>query len=371
MNILIAPDKFKGSLTASEVCQVISEEILSIDNNHKIVSLPLADGGEGTAEILTELSEGETITLSVLDPIFRPIEATYGLSKDGTTAFIEMAKASGLQLLAPSERNCMKTSTYGTGELIQNALHHGTRKIIMGIGGSATNDAGMGMARALGINFYDDSKNLLEGRGEDLIKLARVDFENRDPLILDTEFIVLTDVTNPLHGINGAAHVYARQKGASDADITVLDEGLINFEKIARQMECPINFPGAGAAGGLGAGAKFFLNASIRRGMDFIAEFTQLESKIKSADLVITGEGKLDSQSLSGKVVNGVVDLAKKHGKEVVVIAGICELSPSDLKNAGITKVISLSDENTPPHFAMSNSRALLRERVRKSGFIG
>lgn len=326
--------------------------------------VPLADGGEGTYQLLTQLSNGKTIQVDVLDPLQRKIKASYSISDDGQTAFIEMALASGLQLLKPEERSCIHTSTYGTGQLIQRALDAGVKKIVMGIGGSATNDAGMGMANALGYRLFSHSGDELEGVGADLTRLSVIDFSQAHPQIRHTKFITLCDVNNPLYGPKGAAYVFAKQKGASDEEIEILDKGLQNFAAIARKMNCDIGFPGAGAAGGLGAGTKLFLNASIQTGIDFLITNTHLEEKIKEADVVITGEGKLDMQTLSGKVVSGVAALARQYNKKLIAIAGSCELTGDQITQMGISQVITLVDDTTSESEAVRMATAQLRAKA-------
>jgi glycerate kinase len=255
--ILIAPDKFKGSLSARQVCEAITEGLLEINSALNIVAVPLADGGEGTCDLLTEFSGGSAIRMTVLDPLFREIKTEYGISGDGSTAFIEMAKASGLQLLKPNERNPLITSTFGTGQLIVDALDRKVNKIVLGVGGSATNDAGMGMAEALGFRFLSSKKEKLKPVGQNLIQVDTVAGVHTHPRLRDCEFTVLYDVQNPLYGKQGAASVFARQKGASAADIERLDQGLVHFaEAVLKQFSMDINFPGAGAGGGLVAGAK-------------------------------------------------------------------------------------------------------------------
>ena len=306
MTIVIAPDKFKGSLTAEQVCEAVRKGILSVSPVSKITSVPLADGGEGTVELLTRFAGGQMVPIEVLGPDSKPTMAELGISKDARTAFIEMAKASGLQLLTVQDRNPMNTSTYGTGQMIRYALERGVTNIIMGIGGSATNDAGAGMAAALGFEFIFDEGKAIAPLGRDLVSLRAINKAKAHPGIDKTKFIVLCDVDNPLYGLNGAAQVFGPQKGALPEQVQVLDHGLRNFETVVKkEFGTEANFPGAGAAGGLGAGAKVFLGATIMRGFEYIAHFTGLDEKIKSADIVITGEGKVDTQTLSGKVVKG------------------------------------------------------------------
>ncbi len=364
MKILIAPDKFKGSLTAPQVCEIISATLLARKSNFQISTLPLADGGEGTAELLTHFSQGSEISVDVLDPLLRPIQASYGLSFNKDVAFIEMAKASGLQLLKLTERNCIITSTYGTGQLIKHALDKGVTQIVMGVGGSATNDAGMGMARALGIKLCDKDGNELKGTGADLNYLHEVYFTSMHPSVSTTTFIVLTDVSNPFDGEDGAACVFAKQKGAGPTEINTLNKGLENFRKLASSKKCDLNFPGAGAAGGLGGGAKFFLNAVVRNGMEFIAEFTGLEKMIKEADVVITGEGKIDAQTLSGKVVKGVAELCRIHKKKLLLVAGHCELDEQQIKMLGASQLITLKDKSTSTEEAMQQAKEILAEKI-------
>lgn len=364
MKILIAPDKFKGSLTAAEVCQSVHVAFRTSRPDIEVHSIPLADGGEGTCKMLTELTGGQFIPTLVFDPLLREIKSEFGISADGKTAFVEMAMASGLELLSTGEQNCMETSTIGTGQLIRAALDRGVNKIILGIGGSATNDAGMGMAEALGFKLLSAEGNFIQGIGKNLIHLHRIDSTSADDRISKTEFVVLCDVDNPLYGKEGAAFVFAKQKGASPAEIELLDKGLENFSKVGANQNKDVNFPGAGAAGGLGAGAYFFLNARLEKGTDFIFRFTDLESKVREADLIITGEGKIDKQTLSGKVVKGVADLARKYKKKLVAIAGDCELNDAQLSDLGIAQVFTLTDDKTPKEVAIKNAGLLLRDRI-------
>lgn len=367
MKILIAPDKFKGSLTAHEVCEITSGALLEADPALDIEVVPLADGGEGTADVLTYNTQGRFVEVIVKDPLWRNIQATYGISDDGSTAFIEMAKASGLQLLRPHERNPMTTTTFGTGQLIAHALDQGVAQVVLGIGGSATNDAGIGMAQALGFQFNDADGKMLDGQGGNLSSIHEILSKQKHPSLSQASFFVLCDVNNPLHGPRGAAHVFAKQKGATDEMISKLDEGLRHFETIARKFsDRPVNFPGAGAAGGLGAGAKLFLNATFESGIDYMVEFLGLQQKIRHADLVITGEGKIDEQTLSGKVVKGITSLAKKNSKQTLLVCGICELSDSQLNKLGSNQLISLSDRETPPLQAIAKAKEMLHAKVKK-----
>lgn len=365
MTILIAPDKFKGSLSAKEVCEAVSTGLLKLDPSLSIISVPLADGGEGTSELLTINSGGSVINCSVSDPLFRKINASYGISGDGTTAFIEMASASGLHLLTKEERNPLNTTTYGTGELIKDAIARGVTKIILAIGGSATNDAGIGMAAALGMKFKDKKGDELQPIGSNLIYIHSIVDDHFLIKKNKIQFVVLCDVDNELYGPHGAAFVYGPQKGADDQGVQLLDQGLKHFAAIVeKELNVDIHFPGAGAAGGLGAGSKVFLNAAFTRGIDFILKALKLEDQIKLADLVITGEGKMDEQTLSGKVVMGVTELAHKYRKPILAIVGKNELSDEKIRLMGLKKVIELVDEETSSAEAMRNTSKLITARV-------
>ncbi len=363
--ILIAPDKFKGSLTAKQVCNAITEGLLDINSDLSIVSIPLADGGEGTCDLLTELSGGSMIKVNVLDPLFREIESGYGISGDGSTAFIEMARASGLQLLKVEERNPLITSTFGTGQLIAHALDRKVNKIVLGVGGSATNDAGMGMAEALGFQFLSSKKEKLKPVGESLILVDEIIEHHLHPGLRACEFTAIHDVGNRLHGKQGAAPVFAGQKGASPAAIELLDRGLAHIAQVASaRLHSDINFPGAGAGGGMVAGAKLFLNARSTPGIDFIIRFTNLENQIQKATLVITGEGKIDDQTMSGKVVKGVASLSAKYKKNCIAFTGKCDLSDGKIKELGLQEIITLVDKGTSEQQAIKHAYSLLKQRV-------
>ncbi len=365
MNILIAPDKFKGSLSASEVCHAVARGLLQINPDAIIQTVPLADGGEGTCDLLTEWHEGRKIELVVHGPLFSPVSAHYGISKGGDVAFIEMAVASGLTLLKAEERNPLNTTTLGTGDLIVDALNRQVKKIILGLGGSATNDGGMGMAMALGYKFCDVEGDILKPIGENLIHLHHIKYDAIHPQLKNVQVKALCDVTNPLYGLDGAAFVYGPQKGASKQDVELLDAGLRNFRRVVHKyLKTSVDFPGSGAAGGLGAGAKVFLNAMMEKGIIHMLQTTSLEEKISNAEIIITGEGKIDSQTFSGKVVSEVTRLAQKSGKPVMVICGKCDLSDKEMHTYGIEKVISLVDTNTTTESAIKNASALITRKI-------
>jgi glycerate 2-kinase len=360
MRILIAPDKFKGSLTAIEVAESIKQACAVNGTSHEVDVLPLADGGEGTAEILAYATGGSmSEDHKVLNPLMRSIMANYGLSQDKKTAFIEMAKASGLNLLMPEDYDVLHSSTYGTGQLIHQAMEAGVKNIILCIGGSATNDAGIGMASALGYIFKNEEGTILMPIGKNLPHIHSIESNDINPKLKKVKFTVACDVTNPFFGSQGAAHVYARQKGADDAAIKYLDEGLHHIHSIIK-AKFNINLqlmPGSGAAGGMGGGAITFLKAKLRSGFDIVSEAIQLEEKIKNADLIITGEGKIDIQTANGKLVNGVASLCKKHLKPCIAFCGISTLSEEKATAMGLDTVVQASPEGMPVMEAMLHAK--------------
>lgn len=365
MKVIVCPDKFKGSLPANEVCRAMAAGVLEVYPSAEVSCFPMADGGEGTCALLTEWHEGKQIEVTVHGPLFNPVVARYGISRDGQTAFIEMAEASGLTLLPPNERNPLLTSTFGTGELIADALKRNVRHVILGLGGSATNDAGIGMASALGYSFCDASGETLKATGENLIHIHRIRTEGVNPALKDVSFTALCDVTNPLYGPNGAAFVYGPQKGGDRSELQLLDAGLRNFRRVVHKyLKTSVDFPGAGAAGGLGAGAKVFLSATIQRGVMYIINSWRLPEKLRDADLIITGEGKIDDQTFSGKVVSEVVGLAAREGKPVIAVCGKCEIAEHDTRSRGIHSVISLIDDHTSEQSAMNDASSLITKKV-------
>ena len=340
MKILIAPDKFKGSLSASQVCDAITKGININKPKHEIVSCPMADGGEGSIDIINNYSTLKPIELIVNDPLFRPIKSTYYFSD--LTAYIEMSSASGLNLLKKEEQNCMNTSSFGTGELIKDAITKGFKTINLYIGGSATNDAGIGIASALGFQFYDKSKRLLSPIGKNLISIDSINTSDVSFNLNNININVICDVNNPLHGKNGAAFIYAKQKGADLIEIEQLDKGLVNLQsKLIKYGFLNIaNIPGAGAAGGVGGGMVALLGAKLISGIKNLIEITKLQSLVKNCDLIITGEGKIDFQTEKGKVVSGVCNLAKKYKKPIIAVCGDKEEGVS--VKLGLNKVYSV-----------------------------
>ncbi|WP_229254030.1 glycerate kinase [Dyadobacter sp. NIV53] len=364
MQILIAPDKFRGSLEAAEVCHAVEEGILFAYPDARIIAIPLADGGEGTTKILTDKSGGKYISAEVHDPLGRLMNASYGLSGDGKTAFIEMASASGLKLLSAHEYNPRLTNTFGTGQLILDAIEKGVGKIILGIGGSATTDGGIGMAAALGYHFLDENGKILIPIGESLSKINSIDYQNADTRLLSVSITVACDVTNPLFGLNGAAHIYGPQKGADPDMVKELDRGLQNLTKVAKKAfgKDVSDVPGAGAAGGLGAGCLWFLNAELKEGVGIVMEQTNIAQHIQDSALVITGEGKVDEQTLSGKVVKGLADLCGSYDIPLAVVCGTLMITPEETRSAGITYAVSVLNRPMDLDSAQNNAYTLVKD---------
>jgi glycerate kinase len=354
MKILIAPDKFKSGLSAFEVAECIDRALKLPGIETEIC--PLADGGEGTGRILTKLCGGKIFTAKVSDPLMQSVEASFGLSPDGKTAFIEMSQASGLWRLNKATYDPGRTTTYGTGELILRALESGASEVVLGCGGSATNDGGAGMAAALGWKFFNDSGADFIPTGFTLKDIRSISDEKVHPLVKAAGFTVISDVTNPLTGPQGAAYTFGPQKGADAEMVIRLDEGLIHFVSLIARMAGKSfdSVAGAGAGGGMGAGAMFFLNAKPERGIDYIIRASDLERKVLDADLIITGEGKLDHQSLHGKVVSGIAELSQKHQKPFWVVCGVNALGNDALSRLGAERVISLTEVAGSPEESVS-----------------
>ncbi|MGL4652036.1 glycerate kinase family protein [Cetobacterium sp.] len=323
MKLVVAIDSFKGSLSSFELGSAIEEGAKKVYSNAKVVKIPIADGGEGTVDSLVEGTNGRLIKVIVNNALMEKIEAKYGIMGDGT-AIIEMAEASGLPLISIEKRNPMKATTYGTGELIKDAILNGCREFIIGIGGSATNDAGLGMLQALGFKFLDENKEEVGFGGEILSKVKYIDSTGKIPELKDCKFSVACDVDNPFYGPKGAAEIYSRQKGATEDMVKELDKGLKDLsEVIKKELGIDIsNLSGAGAAGGLGGGLVAFLNGQLSPGIDMILEKVGLEKELEDADFVITGEGRLDLQTSMGKAPVGVAKIAKKFDIPVIALAG-------------------------------------------------
>lgn len=341
MKILLAPDKFRGSLTAAEVCKAMSEGIRKALPNAEILAIPMADGGEGTAEILTLNAGGQMYPILVSDPLGRETKAVFGLSADGQTAYLEMAAASGLRLLQPHERNPLQTTTFGTGELIQAAINKGAKRIILGIGGSATTDGGVGMAAALGWRFLDAAGQNLAPTSRNLGQIQKIIPPATFPQI---EIQVACDVTAPLYGLTGAAYMYAPQKGADGEMVEQLDNGLKHLSDIIKR-DFGVDLAqvaGTGAAGGLGFGLLFFLKATLKEGVKIVMEQTRFEEQLQGVDLIFTGEGKMDAQTLQGKLIAGIAQAAQQNGIPVVALCGALLISPEEVQRIGLMYATSI-----------------------------
>jgi len=364
MKILVAPDSFKESLTAVEAADSLEQGLKRAKSDFTIEKFPMADGGEGTVKSLVNATNGRLINKSVTGPLGGEVKAFYGILGDGKTAVIEMAAASGLALVPPEKRNPEKTTTYGTGELIAAALDQGCRKLIIGIGGSATNDCGVGMAQALGGKFLDDKGTNISKGGENLQNIANIDLSQLDKSIEEAEIEVACDVDNPLYGKAGAAYVYGPQKGASPEQIKRLDQGLRNIAQVIEQdLQLEVaDIPGAGAAGGLGAGLLAFLGAELRPGIEIVMEATNLQDKIADFDVVITGEGKLDSQTISGKAPIGVAQAAKETSIPVIGVAGTLGSEVKEVYNHGIDAVFSMVNQPIELNQALAEADELLAD---------
>jgi len=356
VKIVIAPDGFKGNLSALQVAQAIDKGIKRVVPDALTTLKPMADGGEGTVQAMVDATGGKVMTTEVTDPLGGRVSAHWGLLSDKVTGVIEMASASGLPLVPPEKRNPLLTTTYGTGELILAALESGCRKLIIGIGGSATNDGGAGMAQALGARLLDSTGAELPSGGAALTNLEHIDVTNLDPRLADCEVLIASDVSNPLCGAHGASAVYGPQKGATPEMVTQLDAALAHYaDVIQRDLGIKVKDAlGAGAAGGLGAGLIVFLKAELIPGIDIVIQATNLVDSLKDADLVFTGEGRIDSQTACGKVPTGVAKRAKEFGLPVIAIAGEILDDYHIVYEHGIDAVLSIA----PGPISLSQSMA-------------
>jgi len=341
LKIVIAPDSFKESLSAMEVATEIEAGFREIFPSAEYCKFPVADGGEGTVQAMIEATSGRRVDVTVTGPLGEPVQAFYGLTGNDEIAIIEMAAASGLELVPPQLRNPLKTSSYGTGELIRSALNDGARRFIIGIGGSATNDGGAGMLQALGVHLFDANGTELGRGGEELARLARIDISNMDPRLNECVINVACDVNNPLVGPAGASAIFGPQKGATPEMVKLLDCNLSHYaEVIARDLGVEVaDVPGAGAAGGMGAAILAFLGGRLRPGIDIVTDAINLGAAIKTADLVITGEGRIDSQTIKGKTPIGVARVAQAYGVPVIGLAGCLANDAAVVHQHGIDAV--------------------------------
>ena len=344
MKIVIAPDSYKESLSALEVASAIEAGFREIFPEADYVKIPVADGGEGTVEAMVAATQGNIVRLTATGPLGKPVDAFYGLSGDERTAFIEMAAASGLELVPAAQRDPLITTSFGTGELIKDALDRGVDHVIIGIGGSATNDGGSGMMQALGAHLLDDQGQQIAYGGGALPQLARIDIAQLDPRIKQCRFEVACDVSNPLTGEKGASAIFGPQKGATPALVQQLDQALEHYAQIIhRDLDIDVlHIDGGGAAGGMGAALHAFCQAELRSGIEIVTEALGLAEQVKDADLVITGEGRIDSQSINGKVPVGVAKVAKQYHKPVIGIAGSLTADVGVVHQHGLDAVFSV-----------------------------
>ena len=360
MKIVIVSNAYKGSRTSMEVAYDIERGIRKVIDA-EIIKLSVADGGDGTLDALVSSVKGEIYHIDAKNPIGVTIKAPFGILSNGK-GVIEMALISGLALMDKQDRTPMKASSYGMGQIITELLNRGVREIILGIGGSATNDGGTGMAEALGVRFYDKNNDLLHMNGENLLKLARIDTSNIDKRIKNCHITVACDVTNPLYGPTGAAYVYASQKGATEEQIPLLDNGLINLSNVLKLINGYdyANVKGAGAAGGMGYGLMTFLGAKLLSGIDTMLTAIEYDKYLEGADLVITGEGMLDYQSAYGKVPSGVAIRAKAKGIPVIAIVGSIGEGAEKLYDVGISAIISIAEGPCNIDYSLKNASKLI-----------
>lgn len=341
---VVAPDSFKESMTAKEVCDAMEKGIKKADSAAEVIKVPMADGGEGTVNSLVDATHGQRVIVEVTGPLGNKISAYYGILGNGTTAVIEMAKASGLEIVEKKKRNPMITTTFGTGELIRDALDHNVKEIIIGLGGSSTNDGGSGMAQTLGAKLLDQNNHQIPFGGGNLDKLDKIDISNLDSRLQDVKIILASDVTNPLIGKEGASRVFGLQKGATPEMVEKLENNLQHYAKIVKRdlNKDVASVSGAGAAGGLGAGLMAFTTCEMRQGVDLAIEVTKLEEKIRDTDYIFTGEGGTDFQTKFGKTPYGVAKLGKKYHKPVISLAGYLGEGIDSLYSEGFTAIFGI-----------------------------
>lgn len=363
---VLAPDSFKGSMTARQVCDAMERGIKKVYPDSECIKVPMADGGEGTVQSLVDATGGKLYEAWVSNPMGKPVLAQYGILGDGDTAVIEMAAASGLNLIEEKDRNPLVTTTYGVGELMLAALEKKVKRIILGIGGSATNDGGAGFAQALGVHLYDEKGKEVAQGGAALKNLCRIDISSIDKRLNNVTIEAASDVTNPLCGVNGASYVYGPQKGATREMVAQLDEALSHYADVIKSGlgKDVKDIPGAGAAGGLGAGLLAFTNTRLRSGIDIVIEYTGLRDAVRKADIVFTGEGKIDSQTKNGKTPYGVAMLAKAERKKVVAIAGKIEKGVDDLYSQVFDSILSISAENVPVSVSMERGEVYVENTI-------
>lgn len=359
MKILIMIDSFKGSLSSSEAGNIIKDEIEKFNPKEDIIVLPVADGGEGTVESMSELDGASLIEVQVENPLFEKIIGNYVIIKNQNLAIMEMSQAAGLVLIK-DRLSPLKASTYGVGTMIKDALDKGIRNFIIGIGGSATNDGGVGMLCALGFRFYDKNGNDIHPSNEGLKDLSKIDLSNADPRLKECSFKIACDVDNPLTGKRGSASVYGPQKGANPNEVEIIDDNLSLFHKKTMEVikDADDIYPGVGAAGGLGYAFKNYLGAELSPGIELILQILNAKDYLSEADLVITGEGKIDFQSSMGKAPTGVAKLAKKYGANVIAFAGVVDNDAVEVNNHGIDAFFPILDQIRSVEEAMDTKKA-------------
>ncbi len=365
LKFILAPDSFKGSLSSREVCSAMEIGINRIFPDAKVTSIPLADGGEGTLDAIISSANGKIVNCSVKNPVEKIINSQYGIIEDKKIAVIEMAAASGLNLIPKKLQNPLYTTTYGTGQLIKDALENGYRKFIISIGGSATTDGGAGMAQALGVDFFDKNGGIISEpmTGNLMGKCFDISTENLHSAIKNSDFTIASDVNNPLLGKNGAVYVYAYQKGASKKDLPILENNMKHLYNIVKN-KLNINvkdIPGSGASGGLGAGLMAFLDAEIQSGIEIVLDIVKFDEKIKDADYIITGEGKLDVQTINGKTISGIL---RKNNIPMIAIAGIVENEKKILSKMNLKKIFSISNSKISVEYAIKNASKLVTKKM-------
>lgn len=355
--IVLIPDSFKGTLSSKQICEIVSAEITQQFPNCEIVSIPVADGGEGSVDCFLSALDGEKITAMVSGPHLEKMESYFGYLPESSTAVIEMASCAGLPLVE-NQKDPLGTTTYGVGELLLEAASHGVTKIILGLGGSCTTDGGCGAAAACGIKFYDEAGNSFIPTGETLSQIEHIDTSSLDPAIKTVDIVAMCDIENPMYGPEGAAYIFAPQKGATENEVKLLDEGLIHLANVIKQdLRADVaTIPGAGAAGAMGAGMVAFFGAQLQMGIETVLDTVHFSEIIKDADLVITGEGKLDSQSLRGKVVIGVAKRAQDAGIPVISLVGGVESDISDAYKKGVTAIFPIN--RLPEDFSISKEKS-------------
>lgn len=371
MKIVIAVDSFKGCLSSSSIANAVEEGIQNTLPGCEVIKVPIADGGEGTVDALVDATQGKIITIPVHNPLMQPIQASYGMTGDGQTAIIEMSAASGLDLIPLRPGNIMDTTTYGTGEMIADAIERGCRNFIIGVGGSATNDAGTGMMQALGVRFIDEKGNEVEKGGKSLSAIRHIDTQNQLPELQDCTFHIATDVTNPFYGPQGAACIFGPQKGGNEEQIKALDKGMkhlagLLFETTGKEIG---HLPGAGAGGGMGGGCVAFLQANISPGIELIMDYLHFDEIIRGAGLVITGEGKMDRQTLFGKVPVGIARAAASQQIPVIAITGQLDITADkELREAGLSAIFPIHpapislEKAMQPDYAYRNIRRTIEQ---------